>query len=80
MALLILLVSHFSGCFFNLLAYLEKERDIVTWLNEEKYGENWIDHYINSLYWAVITMITVGYGKIFYYNINIVFILKYEIN
>lgn len=63
----IIAMAHFFGCFWNYLAHWEintlKLTD--TWLHAlEIQNAPWKIKYINSLYYSIVTMVTVGYGDI----------------
>lgn len=61
--LLVLWVAHSSACLFYYIGSYENSQKQDSWI--KFYGIDtkspW-SQYITSLYWAVITMITVGYG------------------
>ncbi|KAM3133635.1 hypothetical protein pb186bvf_014322 [Paramecium bursaria] len=55
--------SHWLGCIFHFIA--QQEDPLDNWLfHFELYDESWQVRYINSLYWGVTTMNTVGYGDL----------------
>ncbi|EDK32040.2 cyclic nucleotide-binding domain protein (macronuclear) [Tetrahymena thermophila SB210] len=62
----ILLVSHYSASIFHYLAQVQHQNGVEqTWLIlQTTYDSPWLERYIISLYWSVITIITIGYGDI----------------
>ncbi|KAL4485761.1 hypothetical protein ABPG72_012301 [Tetrahymena utriculariae] len=62
----ILLVSHYSASIFHYLAQVQHKNGVEqTWLIlQTSYDSPWLERYIISLYWSVITIITIGYGDI----------------
>lgn len=58
-----LLISHFFACFWIWIGkttYYE-----ITWIKEKRIdSENFLDIYLNSIYFICVTMNTVGYGDI----------------
>ncbi len=62
----ILYIAHLCGCFFYLVSKVEHSQGVTdTWIltNDLYDPQDWFFVYVNCLYWAVITMITVGYGN-----------------
>ncbi|CAD8117908.1 unnamed protein product [Paramecium sonneborni] len=59
--LFVLFFAHVLGCIFHFTAQQEDKNN--SWLGD-LYDANWYIRYINSLYWGVTTMTTVGYGDI----------------
>ncbi|KAL4488819.1 hypothetical protein ABPG72_016472 [Tetrahymena utriculariae] len=64
--LLVVLMAHFVGCGFHYCAQSEIQNGSShTWLNQYQFVDDQVQfRYINSIYFAFITMITVGYGDI----------------
>ena len=60
----IIIVAHSCGCFFHYIAIVQpKSSD--TWLETFNLKHKPLfDRYINALYFAFITMITIGFGDI----------------
>lgn len=62
---LIICIAHWFACIWHLVAVYEDNDYPVTWLKHEGiYDADWSERYVTSLYWAITTMITVGYGDI----------------
>lgn len=68
---LIIYVSHFFACAWVYIALSQiKHGAYNTWIqNFNLIDSNWQEQYISSLYFAVYTMVTVGYGDIYAVNI-----------
>ena len=66
LSVFILLIAHFFACFFHYIAILEiKSGENYTWLHSKNLLDKGIwEKYVNSMYFSVVTMITVGYGDI----------------
>lgn len=56
-----LFVAHLFACFWYLIGVYS--RSSVTWIKPFE-DAGWSIKYVNSLYWSLITMVTVGYGDI----------------
>ena len=62
---LIICIAHWFACIWHLLAVYEDADYPITWLKQaDLTNADWTERYVTSLYWAITTMITVGYGDI----------------
>ena len=62
---LMICIAHWFACVWHLVAVYEETDYPVTWLNTLGLANaDWTERYVTSLYWAITTMITVGYGDI----------------
>ena len=58
-------IAHWIACFFHLIGTSDEYSNANNWLKQSQiYDETWQVRYVNSIYWAITTMITVGYGDI----------------
>ncbi|CAD8208172.1 unnamed protein product [Paramecium octaurelia] len=62
---LVLFVSHFCACLWNLIGEMELESKQNSWLVAKNITEaEWSTKYIHAFYFSTITTLTIGYGDI----------------
>ena len=58
-------IIHIEACFWHFVAYNDNMRSDNTWLSSRNLlNENWETRYLNSFYYTLILMSTIGYGDI----------------
>lgn len=62
----VVFLAHWLACIWHLVAFYEPDADLKrTWLHKQGIYDSDISvRYIRSIYWALTTMLTVGYGDI----------------
>jgi hypothetical protein len=62
----IVFIAHILGCLWHSVAFFGHSLDDVTWLSDRKLctSDFWTERYLYSVYFALTTMTTVGYGDI----------------
>ncbi|KAM3138771.1 hypothetical protein pb186bvf_009150 [Paramecium bursaria] len=62
---LIVFLTHFCACLWNLIGEYQQHIGQTSWLiKNDLLDADWITKYITSLYFSTVTTITVGYGDI----------------
>ena len=71
LGLIITAVAHWCACMWHLIATVDDQTNYSNWISRHNYSDKtWIEKYLGSLYWAVTTIVTVGYGDIIPMTIN----------
>ena len=56
-------VAHFVACMWHAIGYFKWDPKEISWIDDYM-GYGWDGRYVVSLYWAITTLCTVGYGDI----------------
>ena len=62
---LMIVIAHWFACIWHMIATYESLNDPKNWLRYfDISDEEWQIRYVYSIYWAITTMVTVGYGDL----------------
>lgn len=62
---LMICIAHWFACIWHMIAIYESQDTYNSWLQVQNIrNEDWDVRYVYSIYWAITTMVTVGYGDI----------------
>ena len=65
LSFLIICIAHWCACGFHLVGNFEESTYPMTWIRQiHLENEDWATRYVTSIYWALTTMTTIGYGDV----------------